>query len=131
MDYFTFTELERSDTARRFAIDNTIPEAARKNVAALVDRVLDPLRRAWGGPITVTSGYRCPELNKAVGGAAGSLHMQGRAADITVGSPKDNKRLYELAQALNLPLHELIGKKYSYGWLHVAYDPDKPKKQPM
>lgn len=59
MKYFTFTEMERSDTAVRHAIDNTAPESARKNIAVLVDTVLDPLREAWGKPISVTSGYRC------------------------------------------------------------------------
>ncbi len=44
MKYFSFQEFERSNTATRYAIDNTMPEAARRNVAALVDNVLDPLR---------------------------------------------------------------------------------------
>ena len=63
MKHFTFQEFERSDTATRHAIDNSIPDRLKGNVAALVDNVLDPLRRAWGKPLAVTSGYRCPELN--------------------------------------------------------------------
>ena len=63
MRYFTFTEFERSETATKYAIDNSIPDKLKYNVAALVDKVLDPLREAWGKPITVTSGYRCSELN--------------------------------------------------------------------
>lgn len=66
MRHFTFQEFERSETATRYAIDNTMPEAARKNVAALVDTVLDPLREAWGGPIIVNSGYRCAALDRFV-----------------------------------------------------------------
>ena len=62
MRYFTFTEFERSETATKYAIDNSIPDKLKYNVAALVDKVLDPLREAWGKPITVTSGYRCSEL---------------------------------------------------------------------
>lgn len=130
MTYFTFSEFERSDTAVRYAIDNAMPEAAKKNVAALVDNVLDPLRKAWGGPITVTSGYRCAALNKAVGGAAASLHMQGQAADITVGNAVDNRRLYQLAQDLGLPCYELIGKRYDFRWLHLSHAPGKTQKQP-
>ena len=56
MRYFTFTEFERSETATKYAIDNSIPDKLKYNVAALVDKVLDPLREAWGKPITVTSG---------------------------------------------------------------------------
>ena len=68
MRYFTFQEFERSATAIRHGIDNTIPEQAKKNIAILVDNVLDPLRSWWGKPIIVTSGYRNTELNRLVGG---------------------------------------------------------------
>lgn len=130
MKYFTFTEFERSDTAYRHGLDNSMPEAAKAAVAALVDNVLDPLRQAWGLPITVTSGYRCPQLNKAVGGVATSMHLTGHAADITTGNEVDNRRLYELAQKLDLPYFELIGKKYDFKWLHISYHPGRDKRTP-
>lgn len=103
MKYFTFNEFERSDTAYRHGIDNTMPEAARRNVAALVDNVLDPLREAWGKPITVTSGYRCPQVNRLAGGVATSMHLTGHAADITTGNAVDNRRLYQMVQDMRLP----------------------------
>ncbi|WP_289763614.1 D-Ala-D-Ala carboxypeptidase family metallohydrolase [Paramuribaculum intestinale] len=130
MKYFSFQEFERSDTAYRHGIDNTMPEAAKKNVAVLVDKVLDPLREAWGKPITVTSGYRCATLNKAVGGVPTSMHLTGNAADITTGNEVDNRRLYQLAQELNLPYFELIGKKYGFKWLHVSFNPERAKRDP-
>ena len=130
MKYFTFTEFERSETAVRYAIDNTLPEKNKANVATLVDTVLDPLREAWGKPITVTSGYRCPSLNAAVGGVSTSLHQIGRAADITTGNSVDNRRLYQLAIDLKLPFFELIGKKYDFKWLHISYSPISPQRQP-
>jgi uncharacterized protein YcbK (DUF882 family) len=130
MKFFSFQEFERSDTAYKHGIDNTAPESARKNIAALVDKVLDPLREAWGKPITVTSGYRCSEVNRLVGGVATSTHMQGMAADISTGNMIDNRRLYQLAQDLNLPYFELIGKKYGFGWLHISYDPTRTKRNP-
>lgn len=130
MKYFSFQEFERSDTATRYAIDNTMPEAARRNVAALVDNVLDPLREAWGKPITVTSGYRCQQLNKLVGGVTTSMHLTGHAADISVGNTVDNRKLYQLAQDLNLPYVELIGKKYGFKWLHISWNPERPKRNP-
>lgn len=128
MKYFTFTEFERSDTATRFAIDNTMPEPAKKNVAALVDTVLDPLREAWGKPIIVTSGYRCQELNKAVGGAKTSHHLSGMAADITTGNRVDNRRLFELVQKLGLPFTQLIDES-NFSWVHISLDPTNVKRQ--
>ena len=128
MKYFTFTEFERSDTATRFAIDNTLPEAAKKNVAALVDRVLDPLREAWGKPIIVTSGYRCQELNQAVGGVKTSPHLSGMAADITTGNRVDNRRLFELVQKLGLPFTQLIDES-NFSWVHISLDPANVKRQ--
>ena len=53
-----------------------------ENVKALVENVLDPLREKYGKPIKVNSGYRCPKHNLAIGGAIGSQHMKGEAADI-------------------------------------------------
>ena len=130
MKYFSFQEFERSDTAYRHGIDNTAPESARRNIAALVDKVLDPLREAWGRPITVTSGYRCPELNRRVGGVSTSMHITGCAADISTGNAVDNRRLYQLVQDLNLPYFELIGKKYDFRWLHISYNPERAKRNP-
>ena len=130
MKYFSFQEFERSETAYRHGIDNTAPESARRNIAALVDKVLDPLREAWGKPITVTSGYRCPELNRRVGGVSGSMHLTGCAADISTGNAVDNRRLYQLVQDLNLPYFELIGKKYDFRWLHIGYNPERAKRNP-
>lgn len=130
MKYFSFQEFERSESATRYAIDNAMPEAARRNVAALVDNVLDPLREAWGKPITVTSGYRCQQLNKIVGGVATSMHLTGHAADITTGNAVDNRKLYQLAQELNLPYFELIGKKYDFRWLHISWNPERTKRNP-
>ncbi|MDE7154989.1 MAG: peptidase M15 [Muribaculaceae bacterium] len=128
MKYFTFTEFERSDTATKYAIDNSIPESAKKNIAALVDTVLDPLREAWGKPITVTSGYRCPELNKAVGGAKTSHHLSGMAADISTGNKADNRRLFELVQKLGLPFTQLINES-NFTWVHISLDSANVKRQ--
>ena len=120
MKYFTIKELVRSDTARRLGIDNTPPASAVRALHELVDHVLDPLRKAWGGPIRVNSGYRCPELNKAVGGSPNSQHQRGEAADITVGSPARNRRLLTLIKRLNLPVDQCIDEK-GCRWIHVSH----------
>lgn len=128
MKYFFQYEFTRSETARAKGIDNTPTKEAEANIEALVDNVLDPLREAWGGPITVTSGYRCPELNKAVGGSRTSDHLRGCAADIKGGSRAVNKRLFELVQKLGLPFDQLIHERGNVkdgpDWVHVSYRRD-------
>lgn len=120
MKHFTIAELTDSTTARQNGIDNTPPESAVKALQALVERVLDPLRDAWGKPITVNSGYRCAELNIKVGGAEQSQHLRGEAADITAGSRADNRKLYELLRRLSLPLDQAINER-GYKWIHVSH----------
>ncbi len=128
MKYFTFQEFERSDTAYRHAIDNAIPETLKNNVATLVDKVLDPLRQAWGKPIVVTSGYRSLDLNKLVGGVATSHHTRGMAADITTGNRTDNRRLFQMIQDLKLPFTQLIDES-NFSWIHISYDPTDERRQ--
>jgi len=130
MKYFTVKELTRSDTARRLGIGNTPPESAVKALHALVDNVLDPLREAWGGPIRVNSGYRCPTLNKAVGGSPGSQHQRGEAADITVGSRSGNHRLLALIKRLDLPVDQCIDEK-GCRWIHVSHRAGRNRRMYM
>lgn len=94
----------------------------------MISNVLDPLRKAYGHPITVTSGYRSPRLNAAVGGVKTSHHQRGQAADITAGSPEENKKLFDLAQELNLPFCQLIDEK-KYKWVHISYDKNDVRRQ--
>ena len=82
MKHFTISELLKSNTALKHKLWNGAPKEAEENLRALVDEVLDPLREAYGKPIRVNSGYRCPRLNTLVGGSPNSQHMRGEAADI-------------------------------------------------
>lgn len=85
---FTFAEFTKSDTAKRLHINNAITTwEVRDNIIALVEDVLQPLRDAWGGPLFINSGYRCPELNEAVDGVPTSQHVKGQAADVGVTDP--------------------------------------------
>lgn len=120
MKHFKLSELTRSDTALRLGLDNTPDEAAVAALEALVRNILDPLREAWGRPIIVTSGYRCQQLNRAVGGAAHSQHLSGYAADISTGDRVLNRRLFQLAQNLKLPFDQLIDEK-NFAWIHISY----------
>ena len=78
--HFTLAGLTRSLTARRQGIDNTPPPELLPNLRLLA-RGLDEVRRLLGHRLRITSGYRCPELNAAVGGARTSQHCAGLAAD--------------------------------------------------
>jgi len=124
MKYFNYYELTASSTAKRKGIDNTPDATVRANLTALVANILDPLREAYGKPIVVSSGYRSPKLNRAVGGAAKSQHVTGQAADIHTLSdtPADNKKLFDLIQSLKLPFDQLINE-YNFNWVHVSYSP--------
>lgn len=127
MKYFTIKELCASDTARRKGIDNEPTPEIVRNLTALVDNILDPLREAWGKPIIVNSGYRCDALNKAVGGVATSQHRLGQAADLDVGTRADNMKLFNLIQELKLPFDQLLfekgNKSVGPDWVHVSYSP--------
>ena len=122
MKWFALKEFVKSNTAARLGINNNPSEDVKKNIELLVEKILDPLRERFGKPIIVTSGYRCKELNKAVGGAAKSQHMSGEAADIrTVEDSKSaNKELFNLIIELGLPFDQLINE-HDYDWVHVSY----------
>lgn len=117
MKYFNIAELTASPTASRNNIPNTPPDWAIENMKRLISIVLDPAREIYGAAISVNSGYRSPELNAKVGGARGSYHLQGRAADLTTGSKSGNIRLYGILS--ELPHIELINEQNGT-WIHVA-----------
>lgn len=136
MKYFTIEELCASAVARARNIPNHPTSDVRENLTRLIDRVLDPIREAWGGPVTVTSGFRAQLLNKAVGGVSTSQHLSGEAADITVGSQADNRRLFELAVSLQkegkIQFDQLIWEKGSAtgpDWIHVSYRQGRNRNQ--
>lgn len=115
--HFTIRELTRSATAERLGLDNTPPPQAVESLHRLINEVLEPARTQLGAPIYVNSGYRCPELNRAVGGAARSYHLHGRAADLTTGTVEGNRRLLQIFR--QLPHSELLWEQGGV-WIHVA-----------
>ena len=80
--HFTLEELTASTTAKQLGIANTPTPEHVNNLSELAQRILEPLRVAWGSPIIVTSGYRGFYLNKAVKGSTSSAHCYGLAADL-------------------------------------------------
>lgn len=102
---FSYSEFERSETAEKRGIVNVIATAkVRDSIQALVINLLQPLRTAWGAELVINSGYRCPELNEAVGGVPTSQHMKGEAADVRCYNPL---KLARLAVKLGLPFDQM------------------------
>lgn len=136
MRYFTYSELFRSDTAQRRCIDNTPPEPEiRDNIIRLGERLLDPIRERWGSAIRVTSGYRCPELNKAVKGSRTSQHLKGQAADI-VPVNGDIRGLFILIKKMRdegkIEFGQLIleyGGSSRPKWIHISLPTDRIRNQ--
>lgn len=127
MKYFTIQELSHSDTAVARGIDNYPTAEAIHNLTKLVENVLDPLREKYGKPIRISSGYRSAILNRSVNGAASSQHRVGEAADITVGSKEENRKLFEIIRQ-ELPFDQLIDEK-DFSWVHVSFREGRNRKQ--
>ncbi|MCD8386304.1 MAG: D-Ala-D-Ala carboxypeptidase family metallohydrolase [Bacteroidales bacterium] len=137
MKYFTIAELTKSDTANRLGIGNTPSVTETANLMALVNYVLDPLREAFGSPISVSSGFRSSKLNSAVGGSKTSDHSKGCAADIYATKFRDvadmRKKNLTLFQWIieNCKYNQVIWEKGSADgpqWVHVAYHSDGTNK---
>ena len=128
--YFTLEELTKSETALSYGIDNTPPERFVPNLHRLMD-YLDRVREAYGKPIRVSSGYRCRDLNRAVGGADDSQHKQGLAADLIV---PDLEHLMAVIRKLG-GFDQLIDErpKGRGRWVHVsiAAEGGKPRGKVM
>ena len=124
---FSLEELVFSITANNHGINNTPNAEVNAALKRLAVEVLQPIRDAWGQPIVVTSGYRCPRLNAAVGGVKNSQHVLGQAADIKAANPADNGKLFacikKLVQQKKINVGQLIweyGSKTNPRWVHVS-----------
>ena len=122
MKYFTIKELSHSETANRKGIDNTPTGDVVVSMTTLINECLDPVRELYGKPITVTSGFRCPILNKAVGGVNSSQHVKGEAADLVGRNDDETRKIFETAKAFG-QFDQLLYEKNSKGniWVHISY----------
>jgi len=128
---FTLEELRDSATAKRLGIINTPGVDEVCAMCALVHHVLQPLRDAMNEPIKIGSGYRCPRLNKAVGGVANSQHIKGEAADLCIdGDIQKGKRWFDWIKT-HCQFDQLIWEHNAKGsyWVHVSYRADGKNRQ--
>lgn len=118
-----------SDVATREGIDNTPSFEIVRNLEELCDNLLQPMREAWGAPINVTSGYRCKELNKKVGGVSMSAHTLGYACDLQT---KNFSKFVEFATKwLKDKAFDqcIIEKSGNTTWLHLGIRNNKGEQR--
>lgn len=120
--HFTLAEITASTTARRLGIDNTPPPELLPRLMMLAE-MLERIRATLGAPVIITSGYRSPPVNRAVGGVTSSDHTQGHAADFVCpgfGAPSQVARLLApLVDTLGIGQIILEGVKGKQ-WVHVS-----------
>ena len=123
--HISYKEAIRSNTALRLNIDNTPDEVSLTNMTGVAHNIFEPLRLWVGGPIKINSFYRCPKLNKAIGGSKRSQHCEGRAIDIddTFGYKTNAEMFYYVRDNLNFD--QMIwefGDDNNPAWVHVSFD---------
>lgn len=125
--HFRLSEFLRSSTATARKIDNTPSLDVVSNLQQLCVNVLEPMREHVGQAVVISSGYRSPALNKAVGGSSTSQHMTGEACDIHIPDEETGKKWFTWMMD-NLKFHQLIWEKSTptstRHWIHVAYKQD-------
>lgn len=128
--YTHISELIYSDTAHVCNINNMPTIQAIDKMQDLIHYVLQPVRFKFGA-VHVTSGYRCPALNKKVGGAVNSEHIYGQAADFVMCERRINLREVFTYIRDYLEYNQLLFERNSKGdvWIHVSYLRGKNKKQ--
>lgn len=123
-EHFTLEEATSSVTAELQGIVNSPPAKILENMRRCAEQ-LEFVRNKIGNPLKINSWFRCPELNKAVGGAFNSAHMTGWAIDIH----SDKMTPYELGNfiiGLGIQFDQII---HEYGqWVHISFDPAMRKQ---
>lgn len=125
----TLLEATKSNTATRLGIDNTPPPAIIERMVETAEKIFQPLRDALG-PIRVSSFYRSPDLNRAIGGSKSSQHCKGEAIDMQ-GILASNKILFNSACDLE-DFDQIIwefGTLEEPDWVHVSYSKTHNRKQ--
>jgi len=126
---FALSEITHSNTAKRLGIENEPTETHLQNMQHLVDNLLQPLRDALG-PIRISSGYRNPSLNRAIGGSRSSQHCKGQALDIQFwrNGKMCNKEVYDYVLLSGLDFDQMINE-FDFAWIHISLKVEDNRKQ--
>ena len=130
MKHFKFYEMIRSSKAEELNINNWPKDADIMDNLIFTMECLDKIREDYGLPLYISSGYRCGELNKKVGGVKTSQHVKGQAADINLGSVEMNRAFFNWCQANinDLPIDQLIDESH-YSWVHLSFIKENQRHQ--
>jgi len=133
--HLDLAEVTRSDSAKRKGISNMPTPEHIENFKKLAENIFEPIRKHFGVPIMISSGYRSKALNTAIGGSLTSQHCSGEAIDIDMDGTANgvtNKMVFEYIKA-NLNFDQLIwefGTKDAPDWVHVSFESTgKQRKQ--
>ena len=134
-EHLDLAEVTRSETAKRKGISNMPTPEHLENFKKLANNIFEPIRKHFGVPIHISSGYRSKALNTAIGGSLTSQHCFGEAIDIDMDGSSNgvtNKMVFEFIKA-NLNFDQLIwefGTKDAPDWVHVSFETTgKQRKQ--
>ena len=117
---FTRAEIEHSNTAKRLDISNEMSDEHLENMQRVIDNLIQPMRDAIG-PIRISSGYRSPKLNKAIGGSSRSQHCKGEALDLQFWKEgkMNNKVIYDWILDSGLEFDQMINE-FDFSWIHIS-----------
>ena len=130
-EHLDLAEVTRSTDAKRRGISNEPTAEHIENFKIIAEKIFEPIRKHFGVPIFISSGYRSSALNKAIGGASSSQHLLGQALDLDMDGTSGgvtNKMVFEYIKN-NLDFDQLINE-FNYSWVHVSYNTKgKQRKQ--
>jgi len=114
--HFSFAEMTRTDTG----LENDPPVSAGANLVRLCEEVLEPVRALLGAPLVIHSGYRSPEVNRAVGGAWDSSHLEGRACDFHPANDNHIRLEFDKIMLSKIP-YDVLRLEHKSGryWIHA------------
>ncbi len=117
---FVLSEVTRSNTAKRLSIDNEPTKKHLENLQRLISNLIQPMRDELG-PIRITSGYRNPNLNRAIGGSSKSQHCKGEALDLQFWKDGQmcNKEIFDWIVESGLDFDQMINE-FDYSWIHLS-----------
>ena len=126
---FSRAEIEHSNTAKRLGISNEMSDKHLENMQRVIDNLIQPMRDAIG-PIRISSGYRSPQLNRAIGGSAKSQHCKGEALDLQFWEKgkMNNKVIYDWVLESGVEFDQMINE-FDYSWIHISLKSKENRSQ--
>jgi len=125
---FVLSEITRSNTAKRLGISNEPTKKHMESLQRIITNLIQPMRDELG-PIRISSGYRNPELNRAIGGSSKSQHCKGEALDLQFwkNGQMCNKEIYDWILDSGLEFDQMINE-FDFAWIHISLRKDKNRK---